>query len=46
MFPGLPFPQTEGGMQLNLHRLRGKVLLTKRKQENSLLQNQDVGGFQ
>lgn len=46
MFSGLPFPRTQGGTQLNLCRLRGKVLLTKCKQENSLLQDQDVGGFQ
>lgn len=32
-------------MPLNLPRLR-KVLLTKRKQENSLLKDQDAGGFQ
>lgn len=46
MLPELPFPRTWGGIQLNLPRLRGKVLLTKCKQENSLLQDQDVGGFQ
>lgn len=45
MFPGLPFPQTQWGMQLSLYGLRGKAVLLKCKQENSLLQDQDVEGF-